>query len=69
MDVTQGPVLPTEEWVEHEVLQSGSGWIELAKQCPVSPYILSSRHTSAYDTIIFGGVLLTCQSLQRQMNQ
>lgn len=37
LDVTEGPVLPTEEWVEHEVLQSGSGWIELAKQCLVSP--------------------------------
>jgi hypothetical protein len=44
MDVTEGPVLPTEEWVEQEVLQSGSGWIELAKQCLVSPLILPSRH-------------------------
>jgi hypothetical protein len=40
MDVTEGPVLPTEEWVEHEVLQSESGWIELSKQCLVSPLIL-----------------------------
>ena len=39
MDVTEGPVLPTEEWVEHEVLQSESGWIELSKQCLVSPLI------------------------------
>ena len=38
MDATEGPVLPTEEWVEHQVLQSGSGWIELAKQCLVSPF-------------------------------
>ena len=37
LDATEGPVLPTEEWVEHQVLQSGSGWIELAKQCLVSP--------------------------------
>jgi hypothetical protein len=36
LDATEGPVLPTEEWVEHQVLQSGSGWIELAKQCLVS---------------------------------
>ena len=40
MDVTEGPVLPTEEWVEHEVLQSESGWIELSKQCLVSPLVL-----------------------------
>ena len=37
MDVAEGPVLPTEDWVEHEVLQSESGWIELSKQCLVSP--------------------------------
>ena len=43
MDATEGPVLPTEEWVEHQVLQSGSGWIELAKQCLVSS---SARHKS-----------------------
>ena len=61
MDVIEGPALSTEEWVEHEVLQSGSGWIELAKQCLVSPLILSSRLNSAYDTVVLGGVLLTCQ--------
>jgi len=36
MDFAEGPVLPT-EWAEHQVLQSGSGWIEAAKQCLVSP--------------------------------
>ena len=41
MDVTEGPVLPTEDWVEHEVLQSESGWIELSKQCLVSPLTFS----------------------------
>jgi hypothetical protein len=41
MDATEGLVSPTEEWVEHQVLQSGSGWIELAKKCLVS---LSAGH-------------------------
>jgi hypothetical protein len=41
MDSTEGPVLPTEEWAEDQVLQSGSGWIEMAKQCQVSPF---ARH-------------------------
>lgn len=53
MDATEGPVLPTEEWVEHQVLQSGSGWIELAKQCLVSP---SARHKSvslAFSSALF----------------
>ncbi|KAI9452076.1 hypothetical protein F5148DRAFT_525172 [Russula earlei] len=36
MGATEGPVLPTEEWVEHQVLQSGSGWVELAKRCLMS---------------------------------
>jgi hypothetical protein len=44
MDTIEGPVLPTDEWAEHEVLQSGSGWIELAKQCLVSPLIFSAGH-------------------------
>ena len=38
MDSTEGPVLPTEKWVEDQVLQSGSGWIEMDKQCLVSPF-------------------------------
>lgn len=41
MDSTEGPVLPTEEWAEDQVLQSGSGWIEMTKQCQVSPF---ARH-------------------------
>lgn len=40
LDVGEGLVLPTEEWVEQEILRSGSGWIELAKQCLVSPLTL-----------------------------
>ena len=72
MDVTDGPILPTEEWVEHEVLQSGSGWIELATQCLVSPLIFSSRYRSmslVFSSIAFICILLTCQFLQRQMSQ
>ena len=45
MDSTEGPVLPTEEWAEDQVLQSGSGWIEMAKQCLVSPF---ARHRSIW---------------------
>jgi hypothetical protein len=46
MDAPEGPVLPTDEWVEDTVLTSASGWIEVAKACLVrlvisaSPYIL-----------------------------
>ena len=43
LDAAEGPVLPTEEWVEQEILQSESGWIELTKQCLVSPFIFCSE--------------------------
>ena len=49
MNAPEGPVLPSDDWVEVEVLKSSSGWIELAKQCTVSfvPLVLlypSSTH-------------------------
>lgn len=31
-----GPMLPTDEWVEHEIMKSLSGWIEVHKSCLVS---------------------------------
>jgi hypothetical protein len=30
-----GPLLPTEDWVERDILKSLSGWIEVSKQCLV----------------------------------
>lgn len=36
VDSSEGPVLPTEDWVEEEVLRSSSGWIDVSKQCIVS---------------------------------
>lgn len=32
----EATLLPTEEWVEHEVMKSASGWIEVHKQSIVS---------------------------------
>lgn len=54
MDSAEGPVLPTEEWAEEQVLQSGSGWIEMAKQCLVSPF---ARHK--IPGVFLSGILLT----------
>ncbi len=54
MDSTEGPILPTEERAEDQVLQSGSGWIELTKQCLVSP---SARHDVS--GVFIRGFLLT----------
>jgi hypothetical protein len=72
LDPGEGPVLPTEEWVEQEILQSESGWIELTKLCLVSPLIFCPGHKSlflSFSPPIFRGILLTSQLIQRQMNQ
>lgn len=34
-----GPLLPTEEWVEHELMKSSTGWVEVHKQSLVSEKI------------------------------
>lgn len=51
MDSTEGPVLPTEEWAEDQVLQSGSGWIEMAKQCLVSPLARHKFHLAFFSAV------------------
>jgi hypothetical protein len=58
MDSTEGPVLPTEEWAEDQVLQSGSGWIEMDKQCLVSPFARHKVHL-ADSGVFLSGILLT----------
>ena len=37
VDSVEGPVLPTEEWVEKEILKSSDGWLEVSKDALVSP--------------------------------
>ena len=41
MQGQEGPQLPTEEWVEQEIMKSSSGWIEVHNQCSVSVMSLS----------------------------
>lgn len=36
-----GPLIPTEDWVEQEVMKSTSGWIEVHKGCLVSTLAIS----------------------------
>ncbi|KAI9448005.1 hypothetical protein H4582DRAFT_1897722, partial [Lactarius indigo] len=51
LDAGEGPVLPTEEWVEQEVLRSESGWIELAKQCLTDESMAQLRASDAYSPV------------------
>ena len=40
VDLTEGPVAPSEDWAESELLKSLSGWIEVYKDCIVSRFLL-----------------------------
>lgn len=53
MDSTEGPILPTEEWAEDQVLQSGSGWIEMSKQCLVSPFARRKVHLAFFSVVFY----------------
>lgn len=35
----EGPILPTDKWVEAETMKSPSGWIEIHKDCLVSMFL------------------------------
>lgn len=37
-DGRDGPLMPTEDWVEQDILKSPTGWIEVHKECIVSHY-------------------------------
>lgn len=36
VDIQEGPLLPSPDWVEQEILLSSCGWIEVHKDCLVS---------------------------------
>lgn len=35
----EGPVLPTDDWAEQDVLKSATGWIEVSKSCIVRAFL------------------------------
>ncbi|KIM46487.1 hypothetical protein M413DRAFT_441575 [Hebeloma cylindrosporum] len=41
-------LLPTEEWVEHEIMKSASGWIEIHKQSIVGDDISNAENSSSF---------------------
>lgn len=48
---TDGPVLPTEDWVEQETLKSSTGWFELSKACLTSGDIVKAEASDSYSPI------------------
>ena len=51
MDSTEDPVSLAEEWAEDQVLQSVSGWVEMAKQCLVSPFARHKLHLAFFSAV------------------
>ncbi|KAL1937721.1 hypothetical protein VTO73DRAFT_12874 [Trametes versicolor] len=43
-----GPILPTDDWVEKELLKSSSGWVEVYKGCITSTEITKAEASPAY---------------------
>ncbi|KAJ7591457.1 hypothetical protein C8J56DRAFT_935621 [Mycena floridula] len=46
-----GPLLPTEEWVEQEIMKSSSGWIELRKGCLTEPQFKALENSPNYSSV------------------
>lgn len=44
VDAAEGPVAPSEDWTERELLKSRSGWIEVHTECIVSLFPSSPLH-------------------------
>jgi hypothetical protein len=42
----EGPLLPTHDWVEQDILMSSSGWIEVHSNCLVSHLFPSFMHST-----------------------
>ncbi|KAF8897925.1 hypothetical protein BD779DRAFT_1782218 [Infundibulicybe gibba] len=43
-----GPVLPTEDWVEHEIMKSSSGWIQVRKGCLAGNAVTEAQSSTEY---------------------
>lgn len=46
-----GPILPTEEWVEKDILKTSTGTIEVHKGCLTRDAVLQEESNSSYSTI------------------
>ncbi|KIL70399.1 hypothetical protein M378DRAFT_67776 [Amanita muscaria Koide BX008] len=47
----EGPLLPTEEWVENEVMKSSTGWIEPSDQCLVNEAVKALESSPDISTL------------------
>ncbi|KAF8138844.1 hypothetical protein EV363DRAFT_1314955 [Boletus edulis] len=50
MDLQEGPLLPSPDWVEQEVLLSSCGWIEVYKDCLLAEDVMRLSSSSMYSS-------------------
>ncbi|KAJ7368793.1 hypothetical protein DFH08DRAFT_983290 [Mycena albidolilacea] len=50
-DGRDGPLMPTEDWVEQDILKSPSGWIEVHSQCLSGDAIARAEASPEYSTL------------------
>ncbi|KAJ7639357.1 hypothetical protein FB45DRAFT_905382 [Roridomyces roridus] len=50
-DTRDGPLLPSEDWVEQDLLKSSTGWIEVHKDCLTGDAITRSEKSPQYSPI------------------
>lgn len=58
----EGPLLPTYDWVEQDILMSSSGWIEVHSNCLVSCFSPHRRKASTTLCAVYGDFFdsMTC---------
>ncbi|EIW76279.1 hypothetical protein CONPUDRAFT_168847 [Coniophora puteana RWD-64-598 SS2] len=57
LDATEGPLLPSHEWVEQETLKSSTGWIEVHRSCLDSTAVAAVTKASTYSSVFGVGIL------------
>lgn len=53
VDGTETTLLPSDEWVEHEILKSATGWIDIHKDSIVSVSLVFFSFNTARETASF----------------
>ncbi len=49
----EGPLLPTEDWVEDEIMKSSTGWIQVDNHCLVRPFLIHLVFTMLTTLLLF----------------
>ncbi|KAF8204689.1 hypothetical protein BJ912DRAFT_840667 [Pholiota molesta] len=59
----ESTLLPSEDWVENEIMKTATGWIDVHKDCLVSDIILETQASSSYASVFSLALPQTVNSL------